>query len=227
MPKKAKFRKVKKDAKQDKRIKSLEKFVYKTLENKQVNYNNTGGNNITTDGYVGSQFLALDTGAEDGGNLGSPSRIGNTITLMKQEINCYMTQSVTDSYNRVRMLIVESVNGNQALALDDVLLYTDYNAQGDIVFASPYTTKNETNKRYKVHLDRTFELNSAANGASRVIKHTIRYRQGGSKGKLVDYDGPDSVNANNHRLSIMWISDSDAVSHPIAHYSVRSTYKDA
>lgn len=220
-------RKARKDAKQDKRLKSLEKFVFKTLENKQVNYNNSGGNNISTAGYVGSQFLSLDTGAEDGGDLGSPARIGNTITLMRQEVNCYMTQSTTDSYNRIRMLIVESVNGNQALELDDVLLLSNYTAEGDMVFGSPYTTKNETNKRYKIHLDKTFELNSTASGATRVVKHTIRYREGGSKGKLVDYDGADAVNANNHRLSIMWISDSDAATHPIAHYSVRSTYKDA
>ena len=47
------------DKAQNARIRSLEKFVYKTIENKQVNYANTGGNNISTDGYVGSQFFTI------------------------------------------------------------------------------------------------------------------------------------------------------------------------
>jgi hypothetical protein len=215
------------DKKQSAQIKELQKFVFKTIENKQVNYNNTGGTNISSAGYVGAQFLSLGSGAEDGGALGSSARIGNSITLMKQEVRCYMSQSATDTYNRIRMIICESSEGNQALALSDILLYSNYTTEGDIVFASPYTTKTSTNKRYKIHMDKTFELNSLASGASRVVKYTIKYREDKSPGKLVTYDGADAVQANNHRLHVMWISDSDAISHPIAHYSVRSTFKDA
>lgn len=226
-PKKPARKKKRVDKAQNDRIRSLEKFVYKTIENKQVNYANTGGNNISTAGYVGSQFLQLDTGAEDGAALGDEARVGNSVTLLTQDVRCYMTQSTTDTYNRMRMIIVESIDGNQALTLDDVLLYGDYSTHGQLVFSSPYTTKTDTNKRYKVHLDKTFELNSLAQGATRVIKHRIKYRQNRSPGKVLEYDGPGSVNANNHRLSIMWISDSSEATHPIAYYSVRSTYKDA
>ena len=215
------------DKAQNQRIRSLEKFVYKTIENKQVNYANTGGNNISTAGYVGSQFLSLDTGPEDGAALGDEARIGNSITLMSQDIRCYMTQSTTDTYNRVRMIIVESVDGNESLAIDDVLLYGDYSTHGQLVFNSPYTTKTDTNKRYKIHMDKTFELNSYAQGASKVITHKVKYRQNKSPGKVLEYDGPGEVNANNHRLSVMWISDSAEATHPIVYYSVRSTYKDA
>lgn len=215
------------DKAQNARIKSLEKFVYKTIENKQVNYDNAGGTNITNAGYVGSQFLQLNTGAQDGVDLGDAARIGDSITLLSQKVHCYMEQSSTDTYNRVRMLIVESMDGNEALALSDILMYSNWTTHGHLVFSSPYTTKTQTNKRYKIHADKTFELNNAANGATRVIKQTIKYRQNGSPGKVVEYDGPLSVNANNHRLSIMWISDSTSVNHPIAYYSVRSTFKDA
>lgn len=220
-------RKTRKDAKQDKRIKSLEKFVFKTIENKQVNYDNAGGNNITTGGYVGSQFLELDVGPNDGSTLGDDARIGNSITLLSQDVRCYLEQSSTDSYNRVRMLIVESMDGNEALEITDVLLNGDYSTKGQLVFSSPYTTKTDTNKRYKIHFDKTYELNNQANGATRVIKHRVKYRENGSAGKVVEYSGPSSQQANNHRLNIMWISDSDSVSHPITYYSVRSTYKDA
>ena len=215
------------DKAQNARIRSLEKFVYKTIENKQVNYANTGGNAISTAGYVGSQFLQLNTGAEDGADLGDSARVGNSITLMSQDVRCYMTQSTTDTYNRVRMIIAESVDGNESLTIDDVLLYGNYATSGQLVFSSPYTTKTDTNKRYKIHMDKTFELNSYANGASRVIKHKVKYRSNRSPGKVLEYDGPGSVNANNHRLSIMWISDSSEATHPVAYYSVRSTYKDA
>ena len=227
MAKKKGKSKASQDKTQNKRIKSLEKFVFKTIENKQVNYNNAGGVNISSGGYVGSQFLQLNTGAQDGSQLGDPARIGNSITLMSQDVRCYLEQSATDSYNRLRMLIVEATDGNEPLVLTDVLKNGNYATAGQLVFSSPYTTKTDTNKRYKVHFDKTYELNSMAQGATRVIKHRIKYREGGSPGKIVEYSGPSSQNANNHRLSIMWISDSTSASHPIAYYSVRSTYKDA
>jgi hypothetical protein len=227
MPPKKTYKKVRKDKKQDKRIKSLEKFVYKTIENKQVNYGNPGGNDISTAGYVASQFLTLDTGAEDGVELGDAARIGNSISLMRQTVDCYLVQSTTDSFNRMRMLIVEALDGNEPLALSDVLFYNNYTTSGNLVFSSPYTTKTNTNRRYKIHMDKSFELNNNANGATRKIKHVIKYRENGSPGKVVEYSGPGSVPATNHRLCIMWISDSVSTTHPQVHYNVRSTFKDA
>ena len=193
----------KKDKSQDKRIKSLEKFVFKTIENKQVNYNNAGGTNITTAGYVGSQFLELDVGPNDGSQLGDDARIGNSITLLSQDVRCYLEQSSTDSYNRVRMIIASSMDGNEPLSITDVLKDGNYATAGQLVFTSPYTTKTDTNKRYKIHFDKTYELNSTAQGATRVIKHKVMYREGGSPGKVVEYSGPSSQNANNHCLSVM------------------------
>ena len=226
MPKKFR-KKSSKDKKQDKRIKSLEKFVFKTLENKQVNYSNPGGNDISTSGYVASQFLTLQAGPEDGTDLGDEARIGDSITLMRQQIDCYMVQSTTDSFNRMRMLIVEALDGNEPLVLSDVLYHSNYTTSGDLVFSSPYTTKTNTNRRYKIHMDKSFELNNNAQGATRKIKHVVKYREKGSPGKVVEYSGPGSLNATNHRLCIMWISDSVSTSHPQVHYNVRSTYKDA
>ena len=59
-----KNRKKRTDAKQNKRIKSLEQMVYKTLENKQVNYNNNL--NLTSSGVNDNAFLQVKVGPDDG-----------------------------------------------------------------------------------------------------------------------------------------------------------------
>lgn len=53
MPKKRMKRsKVRKDRKQDSRIKNLEEFVYKTIENKQIEYHNQ--TTVSSSGFTAS-----------------------------------------------------------------------------------------------------------------------------------------------------------------------------
>ena len=221
-----------KDSKQDKRIKELEKMVYKTLENKQINSGAGSAvpdlpRNLTTLGDNRGQFFSVSVGAQDGNVPGDPARIGNTVTLMEQLVNMTFVQSATDSYNRVRCIIVESVDGNQPSALSDVLQYSNYAIYGNMVFSSPYTTKSSTNKRYKIHMDSNFELNKNATTAVKLFNKRIKFRENGSAGKLLEFDGPSDQYSNNHRLTIMCISDSASTPHPQWSYNVRSTYKDA
>ena len=224
MPKKNKKRS--QDAKQNSRIKKLESLVLKTMENKQVNYHATN-QSITSAGYETGSFLRTATGAQDGTNLGDPARIGNSITLMNQKVCMNFTASATDTYNQIRVLLVESKDGNAPLSLNDVLEYGSYTLYGSLVFASPYTTKTNTNRRYKVHMDKSFVLSGlpTKGGAppSKVIKHNIKY----NNGKVIEYEGPGAVNPTNHRLTMLIISDSVSASHPILDYSTRSTFKDA
>ena len=221
-----------KDKKQDKRIRSLEKMVYKTIENKQIN-SGAGSvipdlpRNLTTAGDVRGQFFNVATGAQDGDTPGDPARVGNSVTLMEQLVNMTFVQSTTDSYNRVRCIIAESVDGNQALALSDILQYSNYALYGNMVFSSPYTTKTSTNKRYKIHMDSCFELNNNATTAVKLFKKRIKFKEGGSPGKVLDFSSALDVYSNNHRLSILCISDSVSTPHPQWSYNVRSTYKDA
>lgn len=206
--------------------KENKKFIQKTIEMKQVNYN-SGALSISSAGLTAGSFTQTATGAEDGDALGSQSRIGNSITLLRQQCCMNIQADAVDTYNQFRVLIVESMDGNQPLLLTDVLQYGAYSVYGSLVFASPYTTKTSTNKRYKVHYDKTFELSALptkGGKASRVIKHTIKY---GKSGKELEYAGAGSLNPNNHRLTLMWISDSVSGPHPALHYSVRSSYKDA
>lgn len=216
---------ISKDKKQDARIKTLEKFVYKTIENKQVNSNNTNLA-VSSAGVRDGQFLSVSQGTSDGVASGDPARIGNTITLMNQRFNFTFNQNPTgiiDDWNRCRVMIVEALDGNQAILLGDVLQYSNYSIYGNLVFSSPLTTKTTTNRRYRVCMDKTFELNYRGGNATKVIKHVEKWKGG----KLVEFDGDTSATPTNHQMSIFFISDSASVPHPAVSYAVRSTYKDA
>lgn len=216
------------DAKQNKRLKTLENMVYKTLENKQVNYENTNLN-ISSSGVNDNAFLQVQVGPDDGANRGDPARIGNSITLYRQQyrmsfLGLNPDTLLNDRWNQVRCLIVEPLDGNQPLVISDVLQYPSYPLYGNMVFASPYTTKTNTNRRYKIHMDKTFELNATARGATRVVKYDARWK----KGKVVEFAGPGTEQIpTNHNMSILFISDSGSLPHPSVSYAVRSTYKDA
>ena len=207
--------------------KENKRFIQKTIEMKQVNYQ-TSGQAIASGGFTAASFAQLATGPEDGTALGSASRIGNSITLMKQQVCMNIVGSSTDTYNQMRVLIVESVNGNQALGLSDVLEYGSYALYGNNVFSSPYTTKTSTNKRYKVHYDRSFIISGLPTKGgvppAKNIKHIVRF---GKAGKELEYAGAGSLNPNNHRLTLMVVSDSVSATHPALAYSVRTSYKDA
>lgn len=226
MPKKfmKKFSKSKvlKDRKQDGRLKKLESFVFKTMENKQVNYRQDLS--ISSSGTATYPFISLRQGVEDGSQYPSDARIGNSITLMSQRMDMNIIGE-TATFNQIRVILCESVDGSTSLALSDILEYSNYALHGDMVFVSPYTTKTSTNKRYKIHLDRLVEVHGTgdAGKATAQIRKVIKY---GKTGKVVTFDD-NSVNANNHKLQLFCISDSSAVGHPTAKYNVRSTYKDA
>jgi len=222
---KRKYVKKSKDKKQDGRLKKLENFIYKTIENKQVNTSNFGLA-IPSTGVRDGQFLSVAQGTSDGVLSGDPARIGNTITLMNQRFNFTFHQNPTgiiDDWNRIRVLIVEATDGNQALLINDVLQYHNYSIHGELIFSSPYTTKTTTNRRYKPLMDKTFELNYRATGATKVIKHVEKYKGG----KLVEFDGNISATPTNHQISVFFLSDSGSLPHPSVSYSTRSTYKDA
>ena len=215
-----------KDKRQDNRIKKLENFILKTIENKQVNKHATA-TSVSSGGLEVNNFANLATGAEDGAQDGDPARVGNTITLLRQQVCMNFIGSSTDTFNQMRVLIVESMDGFQSLSATDILQYGSYSLYGDLVFASPYTTKSNTNKRYKIHYDKSFILSGLATKGgvppAKVIKHTCRWKNG----KLVEYSSTGNSYPVNHNLSLIVLSDSVSATHPSIAYSVRSTYKDA
>jgi len=154
--------------------------------------------------------MALGVGANDGDNYGDTARIGNSVTLMNQRLNFnFKRRTGADDYNQLRLIIAESIDGNTVLALKDVLRYADYSTNGDMVFASPYTTKTDTNKRYKIKLDKVFSLTEL--NPAKVIKHNVKY---GKTGKVVEFSSKSVVHPTNHCMNFFVISDSTAVQHP-------------
>lgn len=218
---KRKYAKKSKDKKQDGRIKKLESFVYKTIENKQINWHSKIS--VSSGGVNPSGFISLNQGTGDGSAYPSSARIGNDITLMSQRFDMNLIGE-TGTFNQIRVLIVESMDGNQPLSLADVLHYNSYTAYEDQVFVSPYTTKTTTNRRYKVHFDRLVELHGTgdAGKATAQLSRTIRWKNG----KVVEFND-DASAPTSHRMSVLAISDSAAVGHPSLSYSVRTTFKDA
>lgn len=227
-PKKAFKKRPSKDKKQDQRIKALESMVLKTIENKQINYSNTNLA-ISSTGVNDNAFLQVRVGPDDGAAQGDTARIGNSLTLYKQQyrlnfVGLNPDNLAGDRWNQIRCIIAEPLDGNQALVLSDILQYPSYVLYNNLVFTSPYTTKTATNRRYKIHMDKSFELNATAKGATRVIKHDVKWKNG----KVVEFAGPGTEQVpTNHNMSIMFISDSGSVLHPTVSYAVRSTYKDA
>lgn len=218
-PKKGyKKRKVRKDKKQDQRLKKLESMLYKTVENKQVDY--IQDLSISTAGTATYPLLRVSQGVEDGDQVGDNARIGNNITLMKEMCDMNFIGE-GGGFNQIRVLIVESTDGATNLAISDVLKYSSFALHGDRVFVSPYTTKTSTNRRYKVHMDKVFELN--------VNKNTkqIHFRKSYKNGKVIEFNDNVSSNPTSRQQHIFIISDSAVAPHPTCKYAWRSTYKDA
>lgn len=222
MPKKVARRKRRKDAKQDSRIKNLEQLVYKTIENKQINYE--AEYNLQSSGWTVSNYLLpiLATGAEDGSVNNDPARVGNTISLMRTCLTANLEVSQSDGFNRVRLMLVASKDGSQEITASDVLEYSSYTTHGNLVFVSQYKTKAATNKNYQVLMDRVIDLNIYKD-AYKSIKFVKRWKNG----KELMYDGPGASAPTNYKLSLIQVSDSTAITHPTIHFQMRNTYKDA
>jgi hypothetical protein len=205
--------------------KQVKSMVNKTLENKQIN-SAIQNEDVPMGGYSQSGFFGVIQGTADGNAIGSAARVGNTVTLMRSQFHANFDVAqgaASETYNKIRYIIVQSKEGTQTLSLADVLLYSDYVQDGDLVFTSPYTTKSGTNKRYTVLCDKVFEVNKY-NNASRRFNLIKRY---GKSGKLVHWNGNSSSSPIDFKTTILAISDSTVGNHPTISCAIRHTYKDA
>lgn len=207
--------------------KQNKKMISKTIENKQTNYKQLPVQ-VSTAGFASAGFFGVLQGAGDGTDSGSSNaRIGNTVSLMRTLVkfnwDVASPQATSEQYNKVRLIVALSEDGSQTLGISDILRYHNYTVDGDLVFASPYTTKTTTNKRYQILMDKVFELNYGHRG-SRQINLIKRY---GKTGKAINWDGNVSAAPVDYKLSVIAITDSLATNHPTMSFAVRHTYKDA
>lgn len=215
------------DKKQDKVISQLKKFVNKTIENKQTNYAQLPIQ-VSNAGFASAGFFGVLQGAGDGTDSGSSNaRVGNGVTLMrtllKFNFDVSAPQATSEQYNKVRLIVAVSEDGSQTLGISDILRYSNYTTDGDLVFASPYTTKTTTNKRYNILLDKVFELNYGHRGSRQI---TLK-KKWGKTGKVINWNGNTSAAPTDFKVSVICISDSAAANHPTMSFACRHTYKDA
>lgn len=215
------------DKAQNSRIKELEQFVYKTIENKQIDF--TENPSITTAGYNKQiNFVpTLAVGADDGGAPGDAARIGNTVTLMRTAVNMLFKMSAqglttSEQTNRFRVIMVASKDGTQPLIISDVLTYWSHPIHGDQVFVSPYKTNPLPNKNYTILMDKIIDLN-ATDKFYKNVKFVKRWKGG----KTLNYSGPGASAPTNYNISMFVISDSGSLPHPSLDWNSRCTYKDA
>lgn len=212
----------------NKRVRALEKLVNKTMENKVLDLKSgTSFEDVPYTGYSASQFIRnLATGDSQGG------RIGNDITLMSQTIRAQIRAPFgtgAEQLSRVRVLVVESLDyqgsGND-LTLNDVLEYGEWATSAFQIFISPYKSSANTNKRYKVHYDKVFDLNLTDKGYVNVKKR-IAFGNKKNKGKVVSFASAIDTTPNNHRMFLFAVSDSGTTPHPQIVWNSRAIYKDA
>lgn len=210
--------------------KQTRKFVNKTIENKQVSFQQLSIDVASGVGGYSSNIAAgvppvlpvinpeIKIGSEDGAlTTNSSSRIGNSITLMRSGIDFTFDVAVsTEPYNKFRLIVVESTEGAEILALSDILLFPTQ------PMSSVYTTKSLTNKRYKILMDKKFTVSSGYTGA-KFIKFRKRY---GKTGRVINYDGIN-VAPTDYKLTVLCVSDSTVAPHPKMEYTMRHHYKDA
>ncbi len=205
--------------------KTTKKFVDKTIENKQVAFQrvpifvDTGGYSSNNPGGTADPVQpSMRIGSEDGIlTTGSSSRVGNSITLMRTLIKfCFDVSATSETYNKWRLFIVESTEGAEELELSDILQFPLQ------PMSSMYTTKSLTNKRYKILLDKRFEVNRNNNGA-RFMTFKHHY---GKNGRVINYNGANEIPVD-YKLTIIAVSDSTVAPHPQMQYTLRHSYKDA
>lgn len=205
-------------------VKVLKKMVNSTIENKQQTYN-ASNIDITDFPLAQRPTLLLTQGTADGDARPSAARIGNSITLMRTQLNLSVKISSGVTNCRCRLIVVESVNGKEDIDMDDVLQAGGGAIDGtnDTTYTSCYTTKTDTNKRYKIHYDKVINL-STYDRAFFTKKLTLRY---GKAGRVINYDGNNAA-PTDYSLQVLAIGDQTLLAAtPQLAYSMRSTYKDA
>jgi hypothetical protein len=229
MPKRQKMKKARKSVSNNLagRVSKLENMLNKTLENKISDFRPTGFApvNVTS---LGLTYLAFARNFLSGPD--SDERVGNKVTLMSLTFRGELRApaSGNEQHNQIRLIICENIGftGATDLALSDVLEYSDFSTYGTQVFVSPYKTKVEATKRYRIIMDNIITLNQTTKGYYH-FKKKVSYGTKNNRGKVLTFESPTDPFPNNHRLVMFAISDSTSAGHPDLTLNVRNVYKDA
>lgn len=224
------------NAKQNKKIKRLETEVKKLAKADELKWSDTSVvQTISTAGIV-TPLLGLPVWG--GGNLTrSFSREGNSIVLTDYrfkglvEIPAPGTPNISDTTNRVRIIIFKTTGTGTTPGIIDILENSDIN--------SFYKMKGKV--KYSVMFDRTYNLTNlyqtsgtavAAIGNSaekwRIPFNVSLGKKLGKAGMKCQYSATSGGGANpvNNALYMLQLSDSGVVAHPFVTYRSRARFLD-
>lgn len=211
--KKIKRKNLKGDAKQNQRLKKLEKLVIPAIERKSKDQINPAWT-VSSSGRANYPMFALEQG--DGNN----QRVGDKVTLMSHQVS--VTAAAQDTTNSIRLLFVATPS-TTPLTISNVLEYASYPSHGDLVFSSPYKKRASTSETtYKVMFDKVYHFEADR----RLITDKFELRPGGIHGKQCNFNTDSNDMPENYQLIMMAISDSTAAPDPALNVCVRSKYID-
>ena len=169
---------------------------------------------VNSSGRANYPMFQLEIGDEKN------QRIGDKVTLMSHMLN--MSIAAADNTNSLRLLFVATPT-TTALALVDVLEYSNYTTHGDLVFSSPYKRRaSSAESSYKVLFDKVYNFESS----TRVITDKVLIKPGGKYGKECNFNTSGLSMPENYQLIMLAISDSTATPDPAVNIVVRSKYID-
>lgn len=200
------------DGKQNQRIKKLENILYPAIEYKSKDINSTNVA-LSSAGYANHPMFQLVQGS------GHSERVGDKVTL--KNMNCSLALTRADTNNIIRIIFAVTPS-TSALGLTDVLEYADHGVYGNLVFTSPYRRRaSSSEKTYKILFDKVYNLTEEI--STMVDKFRLKVPQ---KGKVVEFNSILQTMPDNYNVSLLAISDSTAVGHPIMNCTVRSKFYD-
>lgn len=214
-----------------KRVKTLEikqKADDKSTERKTQYYiNNHSINSVWSSNY---DFIIRTTQGTAGEGTVSAglTRIGNTINLRSSTINFHV-QLLRDSNGqplipsqstRCRLILADNLTGVESLAISDVLQDSNY------YMTSPYKSAVDRGERYRVLMDKQFNLN-----AQTKAEHQFKFRLPLPKtGRVIHYaDGTGVSLPSDFNVTMFWVCEDigplTAVQ-PTLSYYVTSRFED-
>lgn len=204
--------KSKKDLDQDARIKRLEKTLYPSIEKKIVDIKASAAG-VSSSGYANYPMFQVAQGDD------VSERVGDKVCIKEHRFKCCVRRGDNNNLLRIILAITPSTTN---LVLADVLEYSNYTTDADVVFASPYK-KRPTNaeKTYEILYDKVVNLGD--DQQSFMIDKRIKC---GKYGKNVSFSDTGASMPENYQVCLLAISDSTASGHPTLNYIFRSKYTD-
>jgi hypothetical protein len=222
------------DQRQNKQIKKLKTQVARLSKGEEKKWYDTvrPSTAISTSGFI-QPLLDLDVwaGAND---LKQYQREGNSIVMTSYTIKgeVYIDQGFAspDANNKVRILLVQMTDDNQSAPLLGDIIESPGTAPSLFSF---YKIKGD--RRYKVHYDKTFNLQNTTQNLTPYDTPTEPFRRKFTirakvpkKGLKVSY-AQGSISGNGpvtNGLFVVAYSDSGTISHPAMVYKARMRFLD-